>query len=350
MRLENVLHLVNCHTEGVVCDVVVGGLPKIPGDTVLAQKKYFEQHLDHLRTMLCLEPRANKIRSVNVLVPTANPDAQFGFLILETTEIVEMSGGNIISVATVLLETGMVPMHEPVTEFGLETAAGLVPVRCRCKDGKVLDVTFTNQPAFVLIRDALIQVPHLGELRVDVAWGGMWYLIVDAEDVGLKLGPAEHEDVVRLGELIKAAARDKLDVSHPTSPEFAASIQCTLFAGPLSRDELGTLRSKNAVVVSPGWIDRCPCGTGTSARLALMHARGDIAEGELFVHESLIGTKFSSRVVDTTSVADIPAVIPEVTGRAWITGTSQVGVHPDDPFPNGFSMETLADGSVLTNL
>ena len=347
MRLDNVVHIVNAHCEGVVCDLVVGGLPAIHGNTALQKKRYFEKNLDHYRTLLCLEPRGTETQSVNILIDTTEQGAEFGFLTLEKDEIVEMSGGNIIATATVLLETGLVAMKEPVTEFGLEAPAGIIWLSCRCENGRVLDVTFTNQPAFVLHRDARIHVPTIGGLRVDVVWGGMWYLVVDATDLGLELIPKEHREVVRLGELVKASARAQLEVAHPVQSEFAGFIQGTLIAGPLQRDGQ-TVRSRNAVVVSPGFIDRCPCGTGTSGRLALLHARGEISSEDTFFHESLIGTRFLSRIVATEEVGGVPAIVPSVTGRAWITGTSQVGVHPTDPFPHGFSMDTLANGSAVT--
>lgn len=354
MRLQQVLHLVNCHTEGVVCDVLVGGMPKIPGNTMMEKKQYFLDNLDHLRTLLLLEPRAAVTQNVNVLVPATDDRAEWGFLTLEIEEIVDMSGGNIIAVATVLLETGMVEMVEPVTEFILESPAGLIPVTARIESGKALDVTFTNRPAFVALRDAEIDVPGVGALRVDVAWGGMWYLIVDAVDVGLELQPAAHLDIVRLGEAIKSAARRQLKVVHPEDPALGrpevGGIQNTLFAGQLERSPGGALRSRNAVVVSPGYIDRCPCGTGTSARLALMAERGQIHVGETFVHSSVIGTKFTCEITELTEVAGLPAIVSRIGGNAYLTGTRTVGVDPADPFPHGFSMETLASGAVRVNL
>ncbi len=347
MRLDNVIHIVNSHCEGIACDVVVGGMPRIPGATTLAKKQYFEQHLDHIRTLLCLEPRGIEVQCMNVIVPSEHPDAQFGMLILEREELVDMSGGNIMSVATVLLETGMIPMVEPVTEFNLETAAGLVGLRCNVRDGKVLDVTFTNQPAFPLHRDAMIDVPGLGSVRVDVAWGGMWYLVVDAADLGLTLAPTEHKDVVVLGERARLAASEQLRVLHPGNPELASTIQGTVIGGPVELVAPDTLRSRNAAVIPPGWIDRCPCGTGTCARMSVLHARGELAVGQRFLHDSFIGTQFTGRVIGETTVGGVRAIVPTVGGRAWITGTSQRGVHPSDPFPAGFSLEALAAGTVV---
>jgi proline racemase len=348
VRLDNVIHLVTAHCEGIPCDVVVGGMPRIPGATTLEKKRYFEEHLDHLRTLLVHEPRGTGVQCVNVLVPSGHPDAAFGVLILEKNELVDMSGGNIISVATVLVETGLVARQEPVTEFTLETAAGLIGLRCRVQDGKVLDVTFTNQPAFVAHRDASIDVHGVGRLRVDVAWGGMWYLLVDTADLGLALHPREHRQVIDLGERARHAANEQLTVRHPSTPGLADDIQGTIIGGPLGRPGPGVVRSVNAAVIAPGWIDRCPCGTGTCARMALLHARGDLAIGDAFLHDSLIGTQFTGRVVETVSVGGVSAIVPTITGRAWITGTAQKGVDPTDPFPHGYSMESLARGSVIT--
>jgi proline racemase len=346
MRLDHVIHVVNAHCEGIACDVVIGGMPRIPGATTLARKQYFEQHLDHLRTMLVLEPRGTEVQCVNVLVPSDDPEAAFGFLILEKDGLVDMSGGNTISVATVLLETGLLPMVEPVTEFGLETAAGLVRVSCRVRDGRVLDVTFTNQPSFPLHRDAALDVPGLGTLRVDVAWGGMWYLLVDAADLGLELHPREHRAIIELGERARIAAVEQLAVRHPAHPDLASAIQGTVIGSPPERLETGLVRARNAAVIPPGWIDRCPCGTGTCARMSVLHARDELAVGEAFLHDSLIGTRFTGRILADTDVGGVRGIVPSVTGRAWITGTSQRGVDPTDPFPHGFSMETLASGRI----
>jgi len=342
MRLDNVIHIVTAHCEGIACDVVVGGMPRIQGSTTLAKKLYFEQHLDHLRTLLVLEPRGTEVQCMNVLVPSDHPDAEFGVLILEKNELVDMSGGNIISVATVLLETGLVVMREPVTEFSLETAAGLVGLRCNVRDGKVLDVTFTNQPAFPLHRDAVIDVEGIGRLRVDVAWGGMWYLMIDAADLGLALHPREHKAIIDVGERARHAAQTQLPVRHPVSPDLADTIQGTIIAGPLEHPAPDAIRSRNAAVIPPGWIDRCPCGTGTCARMSVLHARGELAVGQRFLHDSLIGTQFTGRIVEETEIGGVRAIVPTVTGRAWITGIAQKGVDPTDPFPHGFSMESLA--------
>jgi proline racemase len=348
VRLKNIMNIVTCHAEGAIGHVLTGGIGDVPGETMFDKKRYWEEHLDHLRKLILLEPRGGILHSVNIILPSNHPEARLGYLIAETTQLPEMSGSNTICVATVLLETGMVPMLEPITEFALESAAGLIRVRCDCHDGKVTGVTLTNQPAFVYTRDRVIDVPDIGELRIDVAWGGMAYAIVEAADVGLKLTPDEDERICQLGQAIKTAAAEQIDAVHPENPHFAKITQ-TEFTAPLRRDG-GVLRSRNAVVVSPGYIDRSPCGTGTSARLALMHERGEITEGETFVHESVIGTTFSSRIDQLTTVGPYPAVISSFTGQAWITGMSQVGLDPTDPFFEGFTLAMLASGECRTAL
>jgi proline racemase len=348
VRLKNVMNIVTCHAEGAIGHVMTGGIGDVPGDTMFDKKQYFEKNLDHLRKLVLLEPRGAITHSVNIVLPSNHPDALLGYLIAEATQLPEMSGSNTICVATVLLETGMVEMTEPQTELVLESAAGLIRLTCTCQDGKVTGVTIVNQPAFVYEQDAIIEVPGIGPLRTDVAWGGMAYAIVDAADVGLRLTPDEDEQICRLGQAIKAAAAEQLTAVHPENPEFAGITQ-TEFTGPL-REVDGVLRSRNAVVVSPGYIDRSPCGTGTSARLALMHARGEIEPGQRFVHESVIGTTFRSRVEELTTVGPYPAVVPSFTGQAWITGMSQVGLDPSDPFFEGFTLAALASGECRTAL
>ena len=227
-------------------------------------------------------------------------------------------------------------MTEPVTELVLEAPAGLIRLRCDVKDGKVTGVTFTNQPAFVYHLDATIELAGYGSLTVDVAWGGMAYVLADAAGLGFSLTPDEGRELSSVGQLLKKAAAEQLDAVHPVNPEFAGITQ-TEFTGPLERGPRG-LRSRNAVIVSPGRLDRSPCGTGTSARLAVLKAKGLIDVGEEFTHESIIGSVFTSRVEALTTVGKVPAVVPSVTGQAWITELSQVGLDPSDPFPVGYTL------------
>jgi proline racemase len=300
--------------------------------------RYIEKHRDDVRQLLLNEPRGGVSHVANLVLPSNNPEAAMGYVIAESTEYPAMSGSNTITTATVLLETGMVPMTEPVTELVLEAPAGLIRLRCDCQDGKVTGVTFTNQPAFVYHLDATVEVEGSGSVAVDVAWGGMAYVLADARSLGYALTPDEGRELCEMGQRLKQAGAEQLDAVHPVHPDFPGITQ-TEFTGPLERRD-GVLASRNAVVVSPGRLDRSPCGTGTSARLAVLHARGEIGVGEEFVHESIIGTFFGSRIESLGDVGGVPAVTPSVTGQAWITELSQVGVDPSDPFPVGY---TLAD-------
>jgi proline racemase len=336
MRWNRVLNVVECHAAGEIGKVVTGGFGDVPGETMFDKSKYIERHRDEVRQLLLHEPRGGVIHVANFVLPSNNPEAAMGYVIAESTEYPAMSGSNTITTATVLLETGMVPMVEPVTELVLEAPAGLIRLRCTCRDGKVTGVTFTNQPAFVYHLDAKVEVEGVGTVTVDVAWGGMAYVLVDAASLGFLLTPDEGQELCAMGQKLKHAAAAQLEAVHPVHPEFAGITQ-TEFTGPLRRDG-GNLRSRNAVVVSPGRLDRSPCGTGTSARLAVMHARGQIGVQDEFIHESIIGSEFGSRIESLTTVGQVPAITPSVTGQAWITELSQVGVDPTDPYPLGYTL------------
>lgn len=336
MRWSRVLNVVEAHAAGEVGKVVTGGIGDVPGNTMFDKRTYMQNHMDEVRRRLLFEPRGGVVHSANIVLPSNHPDALLGYVILESTEYPAMSGSNTICVATVLLETGMLPMEEPYTDLVLEAPAGLIRLRCACEDGKVTGVTFVNQPAFVYHLGASIELDGMGTIEVDVAWGGMAYVLADGAALGFGLTPDEGRDLCLMGERLKDAARSQLDAVHPEHPEFPGITQAEL-TGPLRRDD-GVLTSRNAVVVTPGRLDRSPCGTGTSARLAVMHQRGQISVGERFVHESVIGTRFDSQVESTTTVGGVPAVVPSVTGQAWITELAQVGYDPSDPFPAGYTL------------
>ena len=292
------------------------------------------------------EPRGYPAANCNLILPPTHPEAAAGYVIMEQTEYPGMSGTNTICVTTVLLETGMVPIHEPVTELTLESPAGLIRVQADCAAGKVRKVTFRNVPAFAVHLDKQIDVPHLGVATVDVAYGGMFYVISEAAPFGLRLVPGEGREIVRIGEMIKAAAQEQLPVEHPMQPGFTG-VTITVLSAPAT---LPGSHSKNAVVVSTGrldwnrpatWtgaIDRSPCGTGTCARMAALHAKGKLGLNEDFVHEGILGTTFTGRLLEETSVGPYRAVVPTISGRAWITGFSNYVLEDDDPFPEGFTV------------
>ncbi|HYT69585.1 MAG TPA: proline racemase family protein [Vicinamibacterales bacterium] len=346
MRLDSMLSAVDLHACGEPGRVIVGGVRDVPGRSMFEKMQYLAQNHDGLRRRMLREPRGYPAANCNLVLPATHPDADAGFVIMEQIEYPPMSGTNTICVTTALLETGMIPMREPVTELTLEAPAGLIRVRAECRDGKVTQVAFRNVPAFAVHLDATIEVPTLGSVRVDVAWGGMFYVIADAAPFGLQLTPDEGRDITRIGELIKAATREQLPVVHPENPHIRDVTIAQLSGAPASPANDG----RNAVVVSTGtfdwnrpvtWtgaIDRSPCGTGTCAKMATLHARGALRIGQPFRHEGILGTVFTGRLLEETNVGPYRAVVPELSGTAWITGFAQYVVDPQDPFPEGFTV------------
>jgi proline racemase len=346
LRLGPTIRAVDLHACGEPGRVIVGGVDGIPGGTMFEAMTWLAANRDDLRLRMLREPRGYPAANCNLVLPSAHPEAAAGYVIMEQVEYPGMSGTNTMCVVTALLETGILPMVEPVTELTLEAPAGLIRVRAECRDGKVTGVTFRNVPAFATHLDAVVEVPHLGTVTVDVAYGGMFYVIASAEALGLRLTPDEGADIVRITEMIKAAATDQLPVVHPEQPGFAG-ITIGQLSGP-AHDPANTMR--NVVTVSTGaldwdrpatWtgaIDRSPCGTGTSARMASLHARGRLAIGEDFRHEGILGTVFTGRLLEETRIGDRTAVVPQITGEAWITGIADYVVDPTDPFPDGFTV------------
>lgn len=346
MRVSNLINAVDLHACGEPGRVITGGIRDVPGATMYEKMRYFEAHHDDIRLRMLREPRGYPAANCNIIFPPTHPDADAGFIILEQVEYPPMSGSNTICVTTALLETGIVPMVEPVTELTLESPAGLVKVRATCADGKVTGVTFENVPAFATHLDTPVEVPHLGTVTVDVAWGGMFYVIADAAQFGLRLTPDEGADIVRITEMIKTAAREQLPVAHPENPGIVDITIGQLSAPPMRADA----SRKNAVTVSTGafdwekpatWtgaIDRSPCGTGTSAKMATLHAKGLLGLNEDFVHEGIMGTIFTGRLLRETTVGPYQAVVPTITGTAWITGLATYVVDPTDPFPDGYTV------------
>ncbi|KND94569.1 Trans-3-hydroxy-L-proline dehydratase [Tolypocladium ophioglossoides CBS 100239] len=334
MRSLRTLSVVGCHAEGEVGDVIVGGVLDVPGKTMYDKLVHFQTQADHIRQLVLNEPRGRSSMNTNVVLPPCNPLADAGFLVMESEEYAPMSGSNIICTTTVLLETGMVPMKEPTTKLCLDTAAGLVGVTADCHAGKCRAVSFDNVPSFVARLDLPVEVPGLGTVLVDVAWGGMWYALVDAASIGLDLDNKYGARLVEVGERIKRAVQAQYTPIHPDNPSIRG-VSILSITEPV-QDGLHGKTAKNAVVVSPGRLDRSPCGTGTCARLAVLHARGAIGEGELLRHRSIIGSEFESHIRGTAKVGEYDAVLPTVKGRAWITSYKQIVLDPEDPWPQGF--------------
>jgi proline racemase len=336
MRFKRMITVVGAHAAGEPNEVITGGVLDVPGMTMFDKMTYLQNERDDLRQFLLHEPRGKVSQCVNLVLPTSHPDADVGFVIMESEYYAAMSGTNTICTVTVLLETGMLPMKEPFTDLVLEAPAGLVAVRAECRDGKCINVTFKNVPSFVFRLDADVEVEGLGTLKVDVAYGGMIYVLADAASLGFSIVPEEAADLVDVGEKIKSAAAAQIPAVHPENPGIH-TINQTLFAGPLRREN-DVLRSRNGVIVSPGRLDRSPCGTGTSARLAVMHARGQIGVGERFVHESIIGTEFFGEIVEELEIGDQPGIRPAISGGAWITAFHDYVLDPADPFPTGYRL------------
>ncbi|MER5974545.1 proline racemase family protein [Streptomyces sp. NPDC002055] len=364
MRAARYFSAVDSHTEGMPTRVVTGGVGPIPGDTMADRRRYFVEHLDHIRQLLVNEPRGHAAMSGAILQPPTRPDADWGVLFIEVSGCLPMCGHGAIGVATVLVETGMVEVTEPVTTVRLDTPAGLVEVRVAVRDGRAEHVTLRNVPSYADELDAAVRVPGLGEVRYDMAYGGNFYAVVPLERLGIPFSREHKDRILAAGlDLMAAINKERRPVHRedpaisgchhvqftapgtaaprptapgPTAPESTAPESTAL--EPTAPDPTPLSHARNAMVIHPGWFDRSPCGTGTSARMAQLHARGDLPLHRDFVNESFIGTRFTGRLVGTAEVGGREAVVPTVTGRAWITGMGQYLLDPSDPFPSGFTL------------
>ena len=326
MRAARYIAAVDSHTEGMPTRVVTGGVGPIPGATMLERKLHFEAEMDDLRLLLMREPRGHSAMSGAILQPPTRPDADWGVLFIEVSGLLPMCGHGTIGVATVLVETGMVAVTEPETVVALDTPAGLVRVRVAVEDGRATGVTLRNVPSFLLERDReIVGVPY------DMAFGGNFYALIEAADAGVAVDPARSGELIARGLEIMAAINAAGEPVHPEDGRIRGCRHVVFY-------EDGPDATRSATSIHPGWLDRSPCGTGTSARMASLHARGTLAVGEPFVNRSVIGTSFTGRVVEETTVGGLPAIVPEITGRAWVTGMGQYLLDASDPFPAGFKL------------
>jgi proline racemase len=333
MRARRVFSAVDSHTEGMPTRVITGGFGIIPGATMAERRLHFIEHLDDLRTLLMLEPRGHSAMSGAILQPPTRPDADWGVLYIEVSGLLPMCGHGTIGVATVLVETGMVTVEEPVTTIRLDTPAGLVTVEVEVEDGRAKHVTLTNVPAFVHALDELVHVPGLGDIRYDMAYGGNFYALLPVERLGLDLDVATRDELISRGLRLMDAINEQAQPVHPVDPAIRGCKHVVAYVEGVDGAD-----ARAATLIHPGWFDRSPCGTGTSARLAQLHARGEIKVGDSFVNESWIGSRFTGIVLEETEVADRPAIIPQIRGRAWITALAHYVLDPDDPFPAGFAV------------
>ena len=335
MRSCKTIHLISAHAEGEVGDVIVGGVLPPPGATLWEQSRWIAKD-QKLRNFVLNEPRGGVFRHVNLLVPPKDPAADAAFIIMEPEDTPPMSGSNSICVATVLLDAGIIPMVEPETHMVLESPGGLVHVRAQCKDGKAERIFVQNLPSFVADLGVTLEVDGLGTLTVDTAYGGDSFVIVDAAALGLKLVAEEAHFIATFGVKITNAANEQLRFHHPENPDWTHFSFC-LFAGPVTRDG-HALRAGSAVAVQPGKVDRSPTGTALSARMAVLHAKGEMGLEDRLTIVSIIGSTFQGRIVGQTTVGDRPAVITEISGRGWITGMHQHILDPSDPWPEGYRL------------
>ena len=333
MRSKQTIHVISAHAEGEVGDVIVGGVEPPPGETLWEQRNYIARD-ERLRNFVLNEPRGGVFRHVNLLVPPKNPEARMGFIIMEPEDCPPMSGSNSICVSTVLLDGGIIPMQEPVTKMVLEAPGGLVHVRAKCRNGKAESITVQNLPSFASRTDRDLEVHGIGTLKVDTAYGGDSFVIVDAETLGFEFDRNEARDMATVGTRITIAANEQIGFTHPENSEWNQISFC-LFAGKTEPAENG-LKARSAVVVKPGKIDRSPTGTAVSARMALLHKQGLLDVGQTLTATSIINSEFTGRIAAAARVGGQPAIIPEITGRAWITGIHQHMLDPDDPWPDGY--------------
>lgn len=335
MRSRKLIHVVSCHAEGEVGNVIVGGVEPPKGDTLWDKALWINQD-QKLRQFVLNEPRGGVFKHVNLLVPAHNPKAHQGFIVMEPEHTPPMSGSNSICVSTVLLDTGMIEMKEPITEFVLEAPGGLVPVKAYCENGKAKSIEVHNVASFADQLDVHIEVEGLGSLKVDTAYGGDSFVIVNAAELGFEIKPDEAKDIAEMGSKITAAANLQLDFNHPTNSDWSHISFCEL-ALPLFEEE-GMKVSRNSVVIDPGKLDRSPCGTGCSARMAVLHAKGELKKGDRMIGRSITDSRFDCSIVEETMVGKKIAIIPSIRGRAWITGTHQLMLDPEDPWPEGYRL------------
>jgi len=335
MRSSKVIHVVSCHAAGEVGDVIVGGVAPPPGETIWEQRQFIETD-QTLRNFVLNEPRGGVFRHVNLLVPPKHPKAHIGWIIMEPCDTPPMSGSNSMCVATVLLETGIIPMVEPETRMFLEPPGGLIEVVATCRNGKAERISVRNVPSFADKLDVTIEVPGIGTLLVDTAYGGDSFVITDAKKLGFSLTPDEARDIADYGMKITLAANEQLGFAHPENAEWNHISFCQI-ANPVELKN-GVLTAANAVAIRPGKVDRSPCGTGCSARMAVLLAKGQMKVGDRFIGQSILGTEFDCRIDSELLVGGRPGISPIISGQAWITGTHQHTLDPTDPFPAGYRL------------
>ncbi len=335
MKSSKLIHIVSCHAEGEVGNVIVGGVSPPIGESLWEQARWIDQD-QKLRQFVLNEPRGGVFKHVNLLVPAKNKKAIQGFIVMEPEHTPPMSGSNSICVSTVMLDTGLIQMQEPITEFILEAPGGLVPVKAFCENGKAKSIEIQNVASFADKLDVNLEVEGVGTLIVDTAYGGDSFVLVNAAELGFEIKPDEAKDISELGAKITTAANQQLGFTHPENADWNHISFCEI-ALPLYEEE-GVKVSRNSVVIDPGKLDRSPCGTGCSARMAVLNAKGEMKKGDRMIGRSIIDSRFDCAIVDEVNIGNKNAIIPSIRGRAWITGTHQLMLDSDDPWPQGYRL------------
>ena len=323
---------IDAHTGGEPFRVIVDGFPKLEGNTILERRRYAKEHYDHLRTALMWEPRGHADMYGCILTPPVTPDADFGILFIHNEGFSTMCGHGIIGIAMVVLETGMLPITAPTTKLKIDSPAGLITAYAHIENGRVKSVSFHNVPSFVAALDEVVDVPGLGEIRYDLAFGGGFYAYVNASDVGVTCSPEDFRPLIEKGMMIKRAVMQSRPIEHPFEKDLGF-LYGTIFVGPPT--QAGS-QSQNVCIFAEGEVDRSPTGTGVSGRLAIHHRRGEIQKNQPITIESIIGSKFIGKVVEETTFGPYTAIIPEVEGDAYIVGRNEMWINPNDPLKDGF--------------
>lgn len=335
MKFSRTIQAIDSHTAGEATRIVVGGIPNIKGNTMPEKKQYLEDHLDHIRTAIMLEPRGHNDMFGSVMTQPCDPDADFGIIFMDGGGYLNMCGHGSIGAMTVAVETGVVPMEEPVTKVVMEAPAGIIKGDVKVENGKVQSVSIFNVPAFLYKKDQEVELPGVGKVKFDISFGGSFFAIVNAGQLGLKIEPKNAAKLTDMAMELRDIINREIEIQHPTLEHIKTVDLVEIWDEPTN--EKATY--KNVVIFGQGQVDRSPCGTGTSAKLATLHARGELKEGEKFVYESILGTLFEGEIVGTTKVGEFDAVLPKITGSAYMTGFNNFLIDEDDPVKYGFILK-----------
>ncbi|SFH69656.1 proline racemase [Tindallia magadiensis] len=334
MKFTKGIHTIDSHTMGEPTRIVVGGIPQIPGNSMADKKSYLENNLDYMRTSLMHEPRGHNDMFGSIITASTVEEADFGIIFMDGGGYLNMCGHGSIGAATVAVEAGMVQVEEPYTNLVMESPAGLIKAKVKVEDGKAKEVSIVNVPSFLYKEDVVIQVPEIGDVKMDISFGGSFFAIINAKELGVKVEMEQSDVLLKLGLKIRDIVNNTVEMQHPEQKHIK-TVDLVEIYDEASNEEADY---KNVVVFGQGQLDRSPCGTGTSAKLATLHAKGQLGIDEKFVYESITGTMFKGRIMETTEVGDFKAVIPEITGSAYITGFNHFVIDPDDPLKHGFSL------------